>query len=102
MIVPFLDLQAQYRQVENEVLPMLKKAMEDAQFVGGPNVEGFEQEFATFCNTEYCIGVNSGTDALRFALMASRSIMRGHSRCRNPTGKDVRKWLLRPFNRNVG
>jgi dTDP-4-amino-4,6-dideoxygalactose transaminase len=40
-------------------------------FIGGPNVEGFEKEFAEFCNTQYCIGVNSGTDALRFALMAA-------------------------------
>ena len=71
MIVPFLDLQAQYRQIENEVLPMLKNAMEDAQFIGGPNVEGLEKEFAEFCSTCYCIGVNSGTDALRFALMAA-------------------------------
>jgi dTDP-4-amino-4,6-dideoxygalactose transaminase len=45
--------------------------MQNAQFIGGPNVEGFEQEFAAFCNSEYCIGVNSGTDALRFALMAA-------------------------------
>ena len=71
MKVPFLDLKIQHKQIEYEVLPMLTEAMENAQFIGGHNVEGFEQEFATFCNTEYCIGVNSGTDALRFALMAA-------------------------------
>ena len=71
MKVPFLDLKIQHRQIEHEVLPMLTEAMQTAQFIGGPNVEGFEQEFAAFCNTRYCIGVNSGTDALRFALMAA-------------------------------
>jgi dTDP-4-amino-4,6-dideoxygalactose transaminase len=40
-------------------------------FVGGPLVEQFEREFAQFCDTKFCIGVNSGTDALRFALMAA-------------------------------
>jgi dTDP-4-amino-4,6-dideoxygalactose transaminase len=41
-----------------------------ATFIGGLNVEHFEREFAQFCNVEHCVGVNSGTDALRFALMA--------------------------------
>jgi dTDP-4-amino-4,6-dideoxygalactose transaminase len=50
---------------------MLKEAMENAQFIGGPNVAGFEKEFADFCGAKYCVGVNSGTDALRFALMAA-------------------------------
>ena len=71
MKVPFLDLKTQYKQIEQEVLPVLKDAMENAQFIGGPNVEGFEREFAAFCGSKHCIGVNSGTDALRFALMAS-------------------------------
>jgi dTDP-4-amino-4,6-dideoxygalactose transaminase len=71
MKIPFLDLKAQYRQIEHEVVPLVTEAMENGMFIGGPNVEGFEEEFAEFCNTKYCIGVNSGTDALRFALMAS-------------------------------
>jgi dTDP-4-amino-4,6-dideoxygalactose transaminase len=70
MKVPFLDLKAQYKQIEHEVLPMVKEAMENGMFIGGPNVQGFEKEFAEFCNTNYCIGVNSGTDALRFSLLA--------------------------------
>ena len=71
MQVPFLDLKAQYKQIEHEVVPAVTEAMENGMFIGGPNVEGFEEEFAAFCNTKYCIGVNSGTDALRFALMAA-------------------------------
>jgi dTDP-4-amino-4,6-dideoxygalactose transaminase len=71
MNVPFLDLKAQFRQIEHEVLPMVKGAMENAAFIGGPQVSGFEAEFASFCESAYCVGVNSGTDALRFALLAS-------------------------------
>lgn len=70
MIIPFLDLKAQYRQIAAEVLPPIVEAMENGMFIGGSQVASFENEFAAFCESKYCIGVNSGTDALRFALMA--------------------------------
>ena len=70
MQVPFLDLKAQFRQIEDEVLPMVTEAMNTSAFIGGPQVTGFETEFAEYCDSKYCIGVGSGTDALRFALMA--------------------------------
>ena len=70
MRVPFLDLKVQYKQIEQEVIPMITRAMADGAFVGGEQVSCFETEFASFCNSSYCVGVNSGTDALRFALMA--------------------------------
>lgn len=71
MNIPFLDLKTQFREIEHEVLPMVKEAMENAAFIGGPQVSGFETEFGSFCESKYCVGVNSGTDALRFALMAA-------------------------------
>ncbi|MBN1905424.1 MAG: DegT/DnrJ/EryC1/StrS family aminotransferase [Deltaproteobacteria bacterium] len=71
MDVPFLNLKTQYKQIENEVLPMLTEAMSNAAFIGGPQVTGLEKEFAEFCETKYCVAVNSGTDALRFALIAA-------------------------------
>jgi dTDP-4-amino-4,6-dideoxygalactose transaminase len=70
MNVPFVDLKIQYKQIEHEVLPMVTEAMANGAFIGGPQVTNFESEFAAFCNSPYCAGVNSGTDALRFALMA--------------------------------
>jgi len=70
MNVPFLDLKVQYKQIEHEVLPMVTEAMTNGAFIGGPQVLGFEKEFAEFCESKYCAGLNSGTDALRFALMA--------------------------------
>lgn len=71
MQVPFLDLKIQYKQIEHEVIPMVTEAMSNAAFIGGPQVTGLEKEFAEFCESHYCVGVNSGTDALRFALMAA-------------------------------
>lgn len=70
MHIPFLDLKTQYKQIEQDVLPMITAAMADGAFIGGPQVSGFESEFADFCKSTYCVGVGSGTDALRFALMA--------------------------------
>ena len=70
MQVPFLDLKAQFKQIENEVLPMVTEAMNNSAFIGGPQVVGFESEFAEYCQSKFCVGVGSGTDALRFALMA--------------------------------
>lgn len=71
MKVPFLDLKVQYQQIKDDVLPMITEAMANGMFIGGPQVEAFEEEFAAFCDTKYCVGLNSGTDALRFALMAA-------------------------------
>ena len=69
--IPFLDLVTPHQELEPELLAVVKKAFETAGFIGGPMVEEFEREFAKFCDTRFCIGVNSGTDALRFALMAA-------------------------------
>ena len=69
--VPFLDLVTPHKELEEELLAVVKKAFSNAGFIGGPMVEEFEREFARFCDAKYCVGVNSGTDALRFAFMAS-------------------------------
>jgi dTDP-4-amino-4,6-dideoxygalactose transaminase len=69
--VPFLDLVRPHQELQTELLAVVKKAFDTAGFIGGPMVDEFEREFAKFCETKCCIGVNSGTDALRFALMAA-------------------------------
>jgi dTDP-4-amino-4,6-dideoxygalactose transaminase len=68
--VPFVDLLTLHKELEAELLAVCKKVFETAGFIGGPEVQGFEREFAEFCDAKHCVGVNSGTDALRFALMA--------------------------------
>jgi dTDP-4-amino-4,6-dideoxygalactose transaminase len=69
--IPFLDLVTPHQELEEELLAVVKKAFSNAGFIGGPMVDEFEREFAAFCGTKYCVGVNSGTDALRFAFMAA-------------------------------
>jgi dTDP-4-amino-4,6-dideoxygalactose transaminase len=69
--VPFLDLNGLHAEVEEELVAVFRRALRTSGFVGGPEVEQFENEFAQFCDVDYCVGVNSGTDALRFALIAA-------------------------------
>jgi dTDP-4-amino-4,6-dideoxygalactose transaminase len=69
--VPFLDLRPQHQQLESELISIFCDCLRNTSFIGGKYVIGFEEDFAKFCETKYCIGVNSGTDALRFALMAA-------------------------------
>ena len=69
--IPFLDLVAQHLEVEEELTAVFQKALRTASFVGGPVVEEFENAFAAFCGTQHAVGVGSGTDAVRFALMAA-------------------------------
>src|SRR5271154_4483571 len=69
--IPFLDLVSLHEELEAELVPVFQKVLRTAGFVGGPMVEDFEREFAAFCDAKYCVGLASGTDAVRFALMAT-------------------------------
>jgi len=69
--IPFLDLIAPHKELEEELLSTLRDTLRVAGFVGGPKVEEFEREFAKFCDASHCVGVASGTDAVRFALTAA-------------------------------
>ena len=69
--VPFLDLVTPHLQLEDELVTVFRNALFTAGFIGGHMVEDFEKAFALYCDTQYCVGVASGTDALRFALIAA-------------------------------
>ncbi|HEY7130089.1 MAG TPA: DegT/DnrJ/EryC1/StrS family aminotransferase [Nitrospira sp.] len=69
--IPFLDLVTVHRDLEQDFVDVLKTALRSAAFIGGPAVQDFEREFAEFCEARCCVGVGSGTDALRFALIAA-------------------------------
>src|SRR4030042_5639341 len=71
MNIPFLDLKTPHQELEEELVGVFRESLQNASFVGGAQVQGFEEEFAKFCESKYCIAVNSGTDALRFALIAA-------------------------------
>ena len=68
--IPFLDLVTPHVELEQELTAVFQKALRTAGFIGGPMVQEFEEAFAKFCETKHAVAVNSGTDALRFALMA--------------------------------
>jgi dTDP-4-amino-4,6-dideoxygalactose transaminase len=68
--IPFLDLVTPHVESEQELTDVFHKALHTAGFIGGPMVEEFENAFADFCQVDYAVGISSGTDALRFALMA--------------------------------
>lgn len=69
--VPFLDLVTPHAELASELTAVFREALRTAGFIGGPMVENFEREFSAFCETQHCVGVGSGTDALRFALTAA-------------------------------
>ena len=69
--IPFLDLISPHVELEQELTEVFHQALRTAGFIGGPMVEEFEKAFASFCETSHSVAVSSGTDALRFALMAT-------------------------------
>lgn len=69
--IPFLDLATPHQKLEEELVTVLRTALKKAAFIGGAEVEAFEREFAGFCETQHCVGVSNGTDALRFILLAA-------------------------------
>ena len=69
--IPFLDLITPHVEMEEELVKVFRTALQAAAFIGGKAVQDFENAFAKFCDVNHCVGVGSGTDALRFALMAA-------------------------------
>jgi dTDP-4-amino-4,6-dideoxygalactose transaminase len=69
--IPFLDLVTLHAGLKEELCQIFCTVLETAAFIGGPMVKGFEEDFAKYCDVAHCVGVNSGTDALRFAFVAA-------------------------------
>ena len=69
--IPLVDLVTPHEELEAELLSVVQAALQTAGFIGGPVVDAFEREFAGFSEAGYCVGVGSGTDGLRFALLAT-------------------------------
>ena len=70
MHIPFVDLAAQYASFPKEIDAAIAEVVTKTDFILGQAVDLFEQEFATYCETKYAIGVDSGTSALELALKA--------------------------------
>jgi dTDP-4-amino-4,6-dideoxygalactose transaminase len=69
--VPYLDLKAQYQGIKPEIDAAIARVLDSCQFVLGPEVAGFEQDFAAYCGASECIALNSGTSALHLAFLAA-------------------------------
>src|SRR5438876_11184253 len=69
--VPFVDLVTPHLELQDQLMDATKRVLASGMFIGGYVVEQFERDFARFCDAKYCVGVSSGTDALRFSLIAA-------------------------------
>lgn len=68
--VPFLDLKAAYSELRHELDEAVLRASRSGWYIGGPEVESFEADFAAYTEAKYCVGVGNGLDALTLALRA--------------------------------
>jgi dTDP-4-amino-4,6-dideoxygalactose transaminase len=68
---PLVDVVASHGDLEEELVAVFRGALASGRFIGGPMVDEFEREFAEFCHVKQSVGVGSGTDALRLALLTA-------------------------------
>src|ERR1043166_5691528 len=71
MMIPFVDLKAQYHSIKSEIDASIARVLENSSFILGPEVESFERSFADYVGARFCVALNSGTAALHLALLAS-------------------------------
>jgi dTDP-4-amino-4,6-dideoxygalactose transaminase len=69
--VPFLDLGLVHEPLKHDLLAAFGELIDSGAFTNGPPVAAFERSFAAYCRRDHCIGVASGLDALRLALLAA-------------------------------
>ena len=70
MTIPIVDLKAQYQTIKDEADTAIQRVLQDGQFILGPDVQRFEEDIAGYCGTIFAVGVASGIDALKLALLA--------------------------------
>src|SRR5438552_10541988 len=70
LMIPFLDLHETYQELKSELTAAFQKVMDSGWYILGQEVSKFEEEFASFCGVNHCIGVGNGLDALYLILKA--------------------------------
>lgn len=70
MLIPFADLNAQYRSIKSEIDDAINECIEETNFIKGKAVSEFERNFADYLDIKNCIGCGNGTDALEIVLTA--------------------------------
>lgn len=79
MQIPFLDLRREQREIEAEINAAMARVFKCGQYILGPEVEAFEDEWANFCEVSGAAAVGNGTDALALALIASGAVRPGQN-----------------------
>lgn len=70
MTVSFLDLRAAEQELAAEIEDAILRVARSGRYIGGQEVERFEEEFASYCKAGHCVGVGTGLDALHLILRA--------------------------------
>ena len=73
-MIPFLDLKAINAQYRDELVDACTRVIDSGWYIGGSELEQFEQQFASYCGTKYAIGVANGLDALILTLRAWKEL----------------------------
>lgn len=68
--VAFLNLARQHERIAGELQSAMHEVLTSGWFILGPQLEAFEHEFAAYCQTQHCVGVGNGLDALVLLLRA--------------------------------
>ena len=67
-MIPFIDIHAINARFEKSFKNQFQDFLDSGYYVLGNQVSAFESRFADYCETQYCIGVGNGLDALRLIL----------------------------------
>lgn len=70
MKIPFSTVKMMHKEIEAEMIEKFREVYENNWFIQGKEVEKFEEEFAAYCGTKYCVGCGNGLDALYLILRA--------------------------------
>lgn len=68
--IPVLDLKPEIAEIRDEINAAMMGVVDNTQFIMGPNVKAFEQEFAEYLGVKHAVALNSGTDALILGIHA--------------------------------
>lgn len=69
-VIPYLDLGKMHHAIQGEITKAINKVMQNEWYILGQELSRFEEEYAAFCGTKYCLGVGNGLDALHIILYA--------------------------------
>jgi dTDP-4-amino-4,6-dideoxygalactose transaminase len=69
-MIKFLDLKAPYIELREELDEAISRVLTSGWFIGGVELEHFEEEFANYCGAKFAVGVGNGLDALYLTLLA--------------------------------